>query len=386
MKSYIKIGLVVLIIAVVGLIIYFVWSALAGPAPEIPNTPSTSSTLPTAPPSNGGEQSQGGTTDQSVASLKKISENPVFDFWIDPQTQEIYYLNPDGQVFSAKNGQDLQITQQKLSAPNFIRLSPNGQRVLVAFGDPRLPQWGVFDVIDKTWRPMPDGIVNVAWGENANTLIGFAKNGDNVNLSIINIGESQPSVKIIAKDLRFQDVNLDFSPPNNLFIEEKPAANYLGRIWSMNIKDLSIHSLFSPENGLMLGLSRDKTTALIFSSRGGFRILDAKTLNTVSPAPFSTLPSKCSPDSLIIYCFVPQGDNFKNAVLPDDYLEGKFYTSDSLYKINLGTDEITPIAIPQNGVSGPIDAENPVTQAGNLYFMNRYDDSLYILNFGSGNN
>jgi len=132
-------------------------------------------------------------------------------------------------------------------------------------------------------------------------------------------------------------------------------------------------------------LSQDKTTALVFSSNGGFRILDAQTLSTLSPAPFSTLPSKCSPDSAVIYCFVPQGDNFRNAVLPDDYFEGKFYTSDSLYKINLGTDEITPVAIPQGGDKGPIDAENPITRAGNLYFVNRYDNSLYVLNFGSGN-
>lgn len=315
--------------------------------------------------------------------MTKISENSVFDFWIDPQTQEIYYLNQDGQVFSAKNGQDLQVTQQKLNAPNFIRLSPNGQRVLAAFGDPRLPQWGVFDVIDKTWRPMPDGIVNATWGGNADTLIGFMKNGSNVNLSTINISQSQPSVKIIAKDLRFQDINLDFSPPNNLLIEEKPAANYSGRIWDLNIKDSSIHPLFSPENGLIMGLSQDKATIFVFSNSGGFRILDAKTLSALSPVPFSTLPSKCSPDSVIIYCFVPQGDSFKNATLPDDYLEGKLFTSDSLFKIDLGTDEITPVAMPQNGVSGPIDAEDPITQGGNLYFVNRYDNSLYVLNFGS---
>lgn len=385
MKPLIKIGLIALIIAVIGLIIYFVWSALATPAPEIPIAPPNSN-LPIAPP-DGGETGSGGENGSSstqTATFSKISENPVFDFWIDSQTREIYYLNPDGQVFSAKNGQDLQITQQKLNAPNFFELSQNGQRVLAAFGDPRLPQWGIFDVIDKAWRPLPEGILNATWGENSNTLIGFVKNGGNINLSTINLSQNQPVYKVIIKDLRLQDVRITFSPPNNLIIQERPAASYPARVWNLSIKDLSIHSLFSPENGLIIKMSGDKTIMLAFSNDNGFRILNADTLGLVSPVPFSTLPSKCSPDSAIIYCFVPTGDNFKGASLPDDYFEQRIYTSDSLFKIDLNTDEVTPVAVPRNAY-GPIDAKNPFVSGEHIYFVNQYDNSLYDLNMGSGN-
>ncbi len=386
MKPIIKIGLIVLIIVVVGLTVYFVWSALSAPSsefggdtppPQPPIAPGTGDNGST-PPAVG----EPGPTQGNV--IEKITENPVFDYWIDPQTNEVYYLSFDGQVFSAKKGQDIQITQQRLSAPNFIEVSPNGQRVLAAFSDPRLPQWGVFDTVDEIWRPLPDGILNAAWGENANTLIGFVKNGVSVNLSSINISQSQPAYKIILNDIRFQDVELDFSPPNDLFIKENPADGYPGKVWSINVKNLSVRTLFSPENGLTAELSRDKKTVFVFSNDAGFRILNAATLGTISPVPFSTLPSKCSPDSVVIYCFVPKGDNFKTAVLPDDYFKRKIYTSDSLFRINLATDEVSPVAIPEDASLGYIDAKNPSVSGGSIYFVNRYDDSLYSFNLGPG--
>ncbi|TSA44587.1 hypothetical protein D4R51_03485, partial [bacterium] len=341
--------------------------------------------LPIAPPGGGGAENGGenGSSSVQTATLSKISENPVFDFWVDPQTLEVYYLNPDGQVFSAKNGQDLQITQQKLNAPNFIKLSQNGQRVLMAFGDPRLPQWGIFDTIDKAWRPLPDGIMNATWGENSNTIIGFIKNGDNIGLSTINFSQNQPVYKTLAKDLRLQDVRLDFSSSSNLIAAETPSGSYPSRVWNINTKDLSVNQLFSAENGLIIRFSSNKDVMLTFSSGGGFKILNAKTLGLVTPVPFSTIPSKCSPDSAIIYCFVPSDENFKNASLPDDYLLKKFHTTDVLYRINTYTDEVTPVPIPQNAY-GPIDAENPSLGGGHLYFVNRYDNSLYDLNLGSG--
>ncbi len=388
MKPFIKIGLIIFILIVAGLIVYFVWSALVAPPPEIPAPPvSNVSNLPTAPLEGEGEINQlpgEPSPTQVIPALAKISENPVFDYWVDSQTREVYYLNPEGQIFSAKNGEDLQITQQKLNAPNFIELSGNGQRVLAAFGDPRLPQWGIFDVIDRAWRPLPDGILNATWGENSNTLIGFVKNGSNINLSTINLSQGQPVYKVIAKDLRLQDVKITFSPPNGVIIQERPSVNYPVRVWRMSIKDLSFHSLFSPENGLTIKLSGDKTTLLAFSNSNGFRILNADTLGLVSPVPFSTLPAKCSPDSAVIYCFVPSDDNFKKASLPDDYLEQKFFTSDSLYKIDLITDEVAPVAIPQNAALGPIDAKNPLVNGGKLYFINQYDNSIYALSFGLG--
>lgn len=367
-----------LIIIIIGLIIYFVWSAIATPAPETPSNPNLN--LPIAPSGDNlpGQNQNNSSSTGATPTLTKISENPVFDYWVDLQTQEIYYLNPDGQVFSAKKGADLQITQQKLSALNFIELSPSGQRVLAAFGDPRLPQWGIFDTIDKAWRPLPDNILNATWAGDSNTLIGFIKNDNNINLSTVGLTQGQPTYKILVKDLRLQDISVNLLTPNNLIISEKPSSDYPGRVWNLNTKDLSIHQLFSPENGLTLKTSRDKKMMFVFSKSGGFRMLNAATLSLTTPVPFSTLPSKCSPDSTTIYCFVPADDGFKNANLPDDYFKQKIHTQDTLYKIDIGSDDVSLIPLSLN--TGAIDAKNPLVNSGMLYFINQYDNSLYSLN------
>jgi hypothetical protein len=386
MKPVIKIILIALIIIIVGLIVYFVWSALA-PAPENPAPGSITENLPAASSTSSSTNEQNQTNQpgnqqngSAVPTLEKISENPVFDFWVDPQTKEIYYVNPDGQVFSAKKGQDIQITQQKLNAPNFMEISPSGQRALMAFGAPRSPQWGIFDVIDETWRPLPDIIFNATWGMDNNTLIAFVKSGGYANLSSVNISQNQPTFKIILKDLRLEDVKIDSLSANNILIEEAPSAGYSGRVWNLNLKTLVIYPIFSSENGLTIKMSYDKKILFAFSADRGFRILNASDLSLASPLPFTTLPSKCSPDSSIIYCFVPVNEDLRSATLPDDYLKQKLYTSDVLYRMDLPNDGVEPVFIPQSTES--IDAKNPAFLGGTLYFINRYDNSLYSLSLG----
>jgi len=384
MKPIIKIILVCAIVAIIGLIIYFVWSALA-PTPQIPAPQTSNPNLPIVP-GNGGGQENSGSASSSQGSAAgtpvKISENPVFDYWIDPQTKEIYYLNPEGQVFSAKDGEDLEITQQKLPAPNSIQVSPNGQRVLAAFGDPRAPQWGAFDVIDGTWQPLPSDILAAAWGKDGNTLTATVKNGSFINLSSVNLSQNPVSYKTIVSDFRFQDAKFSFQSPNNLIISEVPSAYYPSRIWNFSMTDKSFNLLFSPENGLTEKTSSDGNLMFVDSTDGGFRILNTQTLGIAVPIPFSTFPSKCSPDSSVIYCFVPrESDAFSKAVLPDDYLTGDLKTDDLLYKIDVSSDDAEPIEI--TGSAGAIDAKNPQVTGGVLYFINRYDDGLYSLKLAS---
>jgi hypothetical protein len=380
MKPYVKIGLVSLAIVVVGLIVYLVWSSLAGPEP-VPVPPDSGQALPIGGVSDPGSQNQNASiTTPTGSSVTKISDNPVFEFWIDPGTKEVYYITTDGLIFSAKDGADLQITRGKMSAINSARPSPNSQRVLAAFGDPRLPQWAVFDVIDEVWRPLPEGILNATWGGNSDTLLAFVKNGGNINLSSIDISKNPVIYKTLVKDLRFQEVVLKFIPPNNLLVSESPSANYPSSVWSVNLKNLSIFRPISPENGLSLEVSTDGSVVLVFSTSGGFRILNAGSFGQLAPTPFTTLPSKCTRDSASIYCFVPEGNAFNDSVLPDDYFKRRVYTSDSLFRIDVAADEIGPVSIPQNPY-GSLDAEKPILSGGSIYFKNRVDGSLYTLKF-----
>jgi len=147
MKHTYKVIIIVVIAILVALGIYLAWRQIA--APEETGT-------------NGGApteiQETVGTTNGVIT---KISENKVFDFWVVSATNEVYYFLPDGKISLAKDGPDLETSKQVVNALNFIEVAPGGRKILAAFGDPLAPQWGIFDVVDKVWRPLPGELQNL---------------------------------------------------------------------------------------------------------------------------------------------------------------------------------------------------------------------------------
>ncbi len=391
--DYKKIIITLLIVAVAGVTIYFIWGGVAGPETTGPAaSPSASSTLPggLSLPATGTSTAPAGVTNtisfpSDSDPVFKVSDQPVSGYWIDPQTEGIFYLNGEGKVFlinKNKNGEDTEIVKQGAGALNSIEVGPNSQKILAAFGDPRSPQWGIFDDIDQTWRPLPGTVLNATWGENNGVLYGIVQNGNVPALASIDISKSDVSTKILIKDFRFQDVRLSFLPPSTLYIIERGASEYSSRVWGVTTSDLSIHPLLDSRNGLILNPSDDRR--VFFSFQGNaFHILDPRTLNTVTPIPFLTLPQKCAFGGVITYCFVPNSLNFKNANLPDDYLKSKIFTTDSLYEVNLSNGGTASSDLPKIINNGLFDAVSPKFSKGFLYFINRSDGYLYALNLTS---
>lgn len=393
--DYKKIIITLVLVAVFGLVVYFVWQGIAGPAS--PGVPAVSSSTPSAPNLPGGSlpasstsspQTLGGGTitfGTSSPAIIRVSNNPAEAYWIDGQTQGIFYLNQDGQVFLVnknKDGKDTQITQQKMGALNTIAIGPGSQRVLASFGDPRAPQWGVFDDVDQVWRPLPSTVLSAAWGGDNNTFYGVVQNGSVPALASIDMSRGNAVTKILIKDFRFQDVQLSFLPPSTLLLTERASAHYPSRVWKIDTASLAVHLLMGGQNGLVLTLSDDKR--IMFSFIGNaFQILDPYTLSSVAPVPFLTLPPKCTFSGVIAYCFVPDSQNFKNATLPDDYLTLKLFTSDTLYEVNAANGGMAFSNIPKLLNNGVFDAINPIFSNGFLYFRNRLDNYVYALNLTS---
>ncbi len=384
MKPYVKLIIVVSAIIIVGLLIYFIWTSTT--TKPTPVSPTSAPYFPLAgltstSTSGGGIPSVGATT--TIGALIRVSDKPVSFFWTDPGTGEVFYLDQGGIVWQAESGEkNPQITQQGVSAVNFIKQSPDGKSILAAFGDPRLPSWGIYDAIDQVWRPLPANILNATWGADSDTLVATEQNGSNVNLVTLDLTKTPPKPRVLVNDLRLLDTSFDFVPPSTLLIKEKGNANYGGRIWSFNIKTSAINLLMGPLNGLITELTNDGSTLITYSSASGFQVLKSQTLQNVAPIPFITLPSKCSLNSgSIVYCFVPTNSNFKSASLPDDYLERKVYSNDVLY----GVDTVSGVStlLPLAANSGPLDAGKPAIAGGNLYFINRFDNYLYALNIGN---
>jgi hypothetical protein len=382
MKPYLKIIIIAVVIIIAGLAIYFIWNWLTA-APAAPSGTAGAPYFPLAgltSTSTGAGTAATSSGAIAVGALVKVSDRPVSFFWTDPATQEVFYLDQNGVVWQAEAGQkNPQITQQGVAAVNFIKQSPDNKSILAAFGDPRLPSWGIYDSVDQVWQPLPSNIIQAAWGADSNTLIATEQNGSSVNLVTLDLTKTPPKPKVLVNDFRLLDTQLAFIPPNTLLVEEKSNVNYGSRIWSFNTKTLAINLLMGPMSGLTARLTSDGLTLLTYSGSSGFQILQSQTLQNLAPLPFVTLPEKCSINSgATIYCFVPTNAGFKSAVLPDDYVERKVYTADVLYGINTGTGAAT--ILPLSGhATGNLDAEKPALAGSNLYFINRFDGYLYAL-------
>jgi len=360
MKRLYKIIIIIIIAVLVAIGIYLAWRKIAGPAPEeAPAAPKTGTAA-------GGEGPVRG-------AVVKISENKVFDFWVAPATGEVYYLLPDGQISLAKEGPDLEISKQTINALNAVEVAPGAGKILAAFGDPLSPQWGIFDVVDKAWRPLPD-FQNATWGATDEKLIAVVKNGSDLNLAEVDLTKTPPAYKIIIKDFRFQNVKLSYLPENRLIIAEAPAANYESSVSQLDLKTLTLNLMLSPQRGEFIKWSADKNFGFAWNVKDGFTILKSDFRETL-PVPFNTLPSKCGSAASKIYCFAPQSIP-STANLPDDYFNKRFFSIDDLFAIDEETGGTTKVL---DGRGLDIDAKNPQILGNKLYFINRYDNYLYEL-------
>jgi len=364
MKPIFKILIVLAIILIMGLLIYLLWHQITRPKKI---TPPIAIQTPKQAPETPVEQNE--------ARPQKISDQPIFDFWFSPETNDVFYLTLKGEVYNAQEGEDILYSSQTFSAPNFISPSANGQKILMAFGDPRAPQWGIFDINDRSWQPLPNDLLKATWTDSDQVLVGLVKSQQNISLSTIDLQSSPPKIKILIKDFRFKDIDLKWQAPNQILIIEKASAFYPSRVWALDLKTLSFKTLYGPENGLMLYFSEDKNYLFKYSSPS--RLLAITSENQWSLFP-PTLAQKCDSYSKIIYCFVPSSFSLENAVLPDDYFTRKTYSLDALFKNDLETGETDQIFLSGQENFPIIDAFNvKIKNDGTLYFINRYDNYLY---------
>lgn len=379
MRFSFKIIIISVGIIFVALLGYFVWKALSEPIIS-PLEPSSTSTLPFAPNRPATKEYPDEMRDRGGITLRKISDVPVFDFWVLKNGEDVFYFKPDGKIASVKSGPDLEVSPETVATLNRIVPNTDGTRVLVAFGSPIAPSWGVFDAQDRAWRPLPPEVKEVAWGTKPNEIIGIVQTGGFPSLATFDYTQTPIQYATIIKDFRLADVRFTMQSPDTLLISEKPSFLQNGRLWRLNLKTQTLSLLVAGERGLMVAWDNTFKTLFMFSSPNQFSILDER-MALRTPVIFTTFPSKCaSYASSSVYCFVPRELSTKEnpAMIPDDYLMRKLYTIDDLYSASedAGTEKVFTS---YNETFPAIDAAHVTARAGKLYFINRYDGFLYEL-------
>jgi len=366
MKPLYKILIILAIIVVLAVTVYWLWGQISTPK-KIISPPSIQTPGSIQP------------TEANKPAPQKISDRPIFNYWLSPETEEIFYLTPKGEVYNAKAGEDILYSSQTFSAINSIIPSPSAQEILMAFGDPRQPQWGIFDINDRTWRPLPADLLEATWADSDHNLIGLVKNQQNISLANIDLQSSPPKIKIIISDFRFKDIDLKWQAPDQLLIMEKPSASYRGKVWKLDLKTLSFQTLYGPELGLMLYHSQDNQYLFKYSLPYRFFAINNQKQFSLPP----TFPQKCDSYLNTIYCFVPSSLTLPDSTLPDDYFSRKTYSLDALFVNDLESGDMNQIFMSSQENIPAIDATNVrITPDGFLYFINRYDNYLYEFPLG----
>jgi len=377
-KKYKKI-LIIGGVAIVIVVIVILWISKANQPP----TKDGAEVLPSSPEKEVGEEGEG--VEKEGFELIKLSDEEieVFDFWENSLSSEVYYITLDGMVRSGKVGPDPEISIRGFLAINKIRPNSDGSKVLVSFGDPKSPEWKLFDSNDGVWRPIPSYFKDMVWGEE-NKVISVANTGSGKSLILLDIEEFQEGeeqdYEVLIRNFNFNDVDMEFSSPDSIVLIEKPASFYKSKVWKFDFKELKLTQLSTPKEGTKFDWRGNSDIVFKYEFGGWFGILN-KELNIMFPVPFNTFPSKCGASESDIYCFVPYDIPTKQGInLPEDYYKNKFYTIDSLYKINRDSSEVRVLV--KNTEFGINIDGTVVKEIGNkLYFINKYDKGLYRLTY-----
>ncbi|OGY65723.1 MAG: hypothetical protein A3A16_03875 [Candidatus Harrisonbacteria bacterium RIFCSPLOWO2_01_FULL_44_18] len=307
--------------------------------------------------------------------LKAVSAGRAVNYWVNRQTNNIYYINDTGEVYKiTQEGQDEKVISLNLKNIHFADPSPDQTKVLIAFGYPYQTVFTIFDSSDNSSMPLPEGATAATWDSSSTKIAYLKTNGGASALNILNLADkkSKEILKLAQKDL-----DLKWIAPEEIYLIQKPSALVSNQLWSFDLDKKTLRAIIKDEAGLMLNWSPDGQSALKFTGNSINNRLDLidKNNNLLANITPTTLPSKCLYVTDKIYCAAPETMPSRT-ILPDDYLSKKIYSRDDFYVLELAEGFFAPIFF---GSDVKIDATNLSIEGNRLLFINRYDQRIYSL-------
>lgn len=312
----------------------------------------------------------------TTAPIKLESQNTTFSYFLNSKTNAIYLVGKDGQIFKTLgDGQPTEIVnKQTLPNLNSVAASTDGTKLVATFNYPNAPVVAVYDTSTNTWERLPENTFAAAFDLSSAKLAYLKTANAGGELNILDL-TSKKATKVI--NLTVVDGNLTWQTKDELILSQKPTQELTQESWLINIPKKTISKLTSSVEsimslygnatyGLKLALANDKKVKLFLTTPNGLEL---------AILPFVTLPSKCALTEKYLYCAVPK-DYPVGIKLPDDYLKYKFYSLDSIVKLNLDTLYPTTLL---DTLDAKIDAEQLKVSGEKLLFVNRYDEKIYSM-------
>lgn len=167
-----------------------------------------------------------------------------------------------------------------------------------------------------------------------------------------------------------------------VYLTTKPSARALGYLYSVSTGSGAQTKILGGISGLTTNVN-PKNTALLYSEsiQNQIRLfaLDLKTKKETE-LPNQTLPEKCAwdPSNIdVVFCGVP--NQIENSEYPDSWYKGITHFTDSLWKINTKTQEITFLTAFSDVTNDSLDIIKPALDKNGSYvvFVNKNDGSLW---------
>ncbi|MBI3589246.1 MAG: hypothetical protein HY093_02430 [Candidatus Liptonbacteria bacterium] len=337
----------------------------------------------------------GGSLEILAQNSKLVIANLVRNYFVD-ESGNVILIQPDGQIVGVAGKETMVLSSADLGNLIEAAFSADGKMILVKFGDSRYPQTSIFDIGNKTWKPVDLKIQSAAWAPRGRELGYLARGNKAAVLGTWDLSQSKTKPKEVTT-LHIRDMDLWWVRPEEILLVQRGSHEVESSVWGFNWTKKTLRPVFEDQLGLETLWSEDGSLALEMAG-GQLNLEDLKNGSSKRLA-FLTLPSKCAFDTEIIktatstasasskkaktvpavekilLCAVPADANQLNGhTLPDDYYKKTFFTEDSFYKIRLADGAISKIF-----EGGTIDATNLKRVGQKLFFINRYDSKLYAL-------
>jgi hypothetical protein len=185
-------------------------------------------------------------------------------------------------------------------------------------------------------------------------------------------------------DTPMTQVKVEWPVEGFITLTTRASSASLGYMYIVDTKTGYISKILTGSNGFSakpsLDLKKIVYSKAINNSVKTY-IYDISKGNTVETV-FNTLPEKCvwsNNRKNEAYCAVPT--SFKDGIYPDDWYKGNVSFIDQIWHINTDTGEVHMLANPLVVSDVMIDAINLKLdpKENNLYFINKYDLSLWVL-------
>lgn len=310
--------------------------------------------------------------------IKLVSSNLAFSYFVNSKTLAIYLVGKDGQIFKTLGeGQPTEeVNKQTLPNLNSAVASGDGTKLVATFNYPLSPVIAIYDTGTNTWERLPENTLAAAFDPSSARITYLRTTDAGGELNILDL-TSKKATKIM--NLAAVDGNLTWANKDEIILSQKPTQELTLESWVINITKKTVSSITSSSQNIM-SLYGDAIYGLKLA-QASQKKKDLKLFLTtpkgieLAALPFITLPSKCVLTEKYLYCAVPSEYPI-GISLPDDYLKHKFYSLDSIVKVDLDTLYPTTLL---DTTGAKIDAEQLTVSGDKLLFVNRYDEKIYSL-------